>query len=68
MGGAAGRVNAGFNPGRVVMAPTARVGKPAPDFEASAYVDGHFKNIRLSEYNDNGTGNDYELSVTCLPD
>jgi hypothetical protein len=28
----------------------ARVGKPAPDFEASAYVDGGFKNIRLSDY------------------
>jgi len=28
----------------------ARVGKPAPDFEASAYIDGGFKNIRLSDY------------------
>jgi hypothetical protein len=28
----------------------ARVGKPAPDFEASAYLDGGFKNIRLSDY------------------
>jgi len=28
----------------------ARVGKPAPDFEASAYVDGRFKNVRLSDY------------------
>ena len=28
----------------------ARVGKPAPDFEASAYVDGGFKIIRLSDY------------------
>ena len=28
----------------------ARVGKPAPDFEASAYVDGGFKNITLSEF------------------
>jgi len=28
----------------------ARVGKPAPDFEASAYVDGGFKNIKLSNY------------------
>lgn len=40
----------GFNPGRVPMPPTARVGKPAPDFEASAYMDGRFKNIRLSDY------------------
>jgi hypothetical protein len=28
----------------------ARVGKKAPDFEASAYIDGGFKNIRLSDY------------------
>jgi peroxiredoxin (alkyl hydroperoxide reductase subunit C) len=27
----------------------ARVGKPAPDFEASAYIDGGFKNIKLIE-------------------
>lgn len=33
-------------PGQV----TARVGRPAPDFEASAYVDGGFRNITLSEY------------------
>ena len=29
---------------------TARVGKAAPDFEASAYVSGGFKNIKLSDY------------------
>lgn len=29
---------------------TVKVGKPAPDFEASAYVDGGFKNIKLSDY------------------
>lgn len=28
----------------------ARVGHEAPDFEASAYLDGGFKNVRLSEY------------------
>jgi AhpC/TSA family len=28
----------------------ARVGKPAPDFEASAYADGGFKNVSLSDY------------------
>jgi len=28
----------------------AKVGKPAPDFETSAYVDGGFKNITLSEF------------------
>ncbi len=29
---------------------TARVGKLAPDFEASAFVDGGFKNVKLSDY------------------
>ena len=29
---------------------TAKVGKPAPDFEADAFVDGGFTNIRLSDY------------------
>lgn len=28
----------------------ARVGKSAPDFEASAFSDGGFKNIKLSDY------------------
>jgi hypothetical protein len=28
----------------------ARVGHEAPDFEASAYVNGGFKNVRLSDY------------------
>jgi hypothetical protein len=28
----------------------ATVGKEAPDFEASAYVDGGFKNIKLSDF------------------
>ena len=26
------------------------VGNPAPDFEASAYFDGGFKNVKLSDY------------------
>jgi len=30
----------------------ARVGTPAPDFEATAYVDGAFKNVKLSDYKD----------------
>lgn len=30
----------------------AGVGKPAPDFEATAYVDGTFKNVKLSDYKD----------------
>ena len=29
---------------------TAQVGKPAPDFEANAFHEGGFKNIRLSDY------------------
>ena len=29
---------------------TACVGKAAPDFEASAFVDGGFKNVKLSDY------------------
>jgi alkyl hydroperoxide reductase subunit AhpC len=29
---------------------TARVGKPAPDFELSAYHEGGFKNVKLSDY------------------
>ena len=32
------------------VAMTAKVGKPAPDFEASAYIDGNFKNIVLSDF------------------
>ena len=32
------------------IAVKARVGKPAPDFEASAFFEGGFKNIRLSDY------------------
>jgi hypothetical protein len=31
----------------------ARVGQPAPDFEAAAFVDGGFKNIKLSNYRGN---------------
>ena len=30
----------------------AQVGKPAPDFEANAFVEGDFKNIKLSDYKD----------------
>lgn len=28
----------------------ARVGQPAPDFEAAAFVGGGFKNLKLSDY------------------
>ncbi len=30
----------------------ARVGRPAPDFEASAYQSGSFKNVKLSDFKD----------------
>jgi hypothetical protein len=35
---------------REVRMEVARVGKKAPDFEATAFVDGGFKNIRLSDF------------------
>ena len=38
------------SPPKEVPKVLAKVGKPAPDFEASAYLDGGFKNIRLSDY------------------
>ncbi len=36
--------------GKETMKMIARVGKPAPDFEASAYVDGGFRKVNLSEF------------------
>ena len=33
-----------------VSMPLAQVGKPAPDFELSAFHQGGFKNIKLSDY------------------
>jgi hypothetical protein len=36
--------------GKEELKMTARVGKPAPDFEASAFLEGGFKNIKLSDY------------------
>ena len=40
----------GSTPVTVANEIRARVGKPAPDFEASAFVNGGFKNIKLSDY------------------
>lgn len=37
-------------PAKEVKRMTATVGKPAPDFEISAFVDEGFENIRLSDY------------------
>ncbi len=35
-------------PQEVIM--TAKVGKPAPDFEVNAFIDGGFENISLSKF------------------
>ena len=35
---------------RAAPAALARVGKPAPDFEATAFVAGGFNNVKLSDY------------------
>jgi len=37
-------------PVKEVLMTQARVGKPAPDFELSAFHQGGFKNIKLSDY------------------
>ena len=33
-----------------ILKVTARAGKPAPDFEATAYHEGGFKTVKLSDY------------------
>jgi len=38
------------NPKKEVPMVQARVGKPAPDFELSAFHEGGFKNVKLSDY------------------
>ena len=38
------------SPAKEVPKVLAKVGKQAPDFEAAAYLNGGFKNIRLSDY------------------
>ena len=42
----------GSGPAPVAAAPVikAQVGKPAPDFEANALINGGFKNVKLSDY------------------
>ena len=35
---------------KVIMEALAKVGKPAPDFEANALIGGEFKNVKLSDY------------------
>jgi len=37
-------------PDKEVEMALARVGHKAPDFEATAFVDGGFKNVKLSDY------------------
>jgi len=39
-----------YIPKKEVPMVTARVGKPAPDFALSAFHEGGFKNIKLSDY------------------
>lgn len=43
-------VAAGPQPEKEVKMVQARVGKPAPDFELSAFLGGGFKNVKLSDY------------------
>ena len=43
-------VNGPTIPIQEVRKMTARVGKPAPDFELTAFIGDGFKNIRLSDY------------------
>lgn len=38
------------NVGKGVTKLMAKVGKPAPDFEANAFVNGGFSNVKLSDY------------------
>ena len=40
----------GQNAGKGVNKLMAKVGKPAPDFEANAFVNGGFSNVKLSDY------------------
>ena len=40
----------GPNDGKGVNKLMAKVGKPAPDFEANAFVNGGFANVKLSDY------------------
>ncbi len=39
-----------MNSPQSVVAPLAKVGGPAPDFEATAFANGGFENIRLSSF------------------
>ena len=48
--GAAGTAGSGPNPVVAVSEVRARVGKPAPDFEANAFTKDGFKNVKLSDY------------------
>jgi len=47
-----GALAAATSAGNVSLPPLiqTRVGQPAPDFEAAAFVDGGFRNIKLSDY------------------
>lgn len=47
---APGKPGSGPTPVAAVSEVRARVGQPAPDFEANALVNGGFKNVKLSDY------------------
>jgi hypothetical protein len=48
--GAAGTPGSGPSQVAAVREVRARVGQPAPDFEANALVNGRFKSVKLSDY------------------
>ncbi len=41
----------------------ARVGKPAPDFELTAFIGEGFKSVRLSDYKENGS---FSVSIPVI--
>jgi AhpC/TSA family len=43
-------LNPHISPAKEEQKMIARVGKPAPDFEAAAFINGGFENIKLSNY------------------
>jgi peroxiredoxin (alkyl hydroperoxide reductase subunit C) len=38
------------NPSQEAVIMTVQVGRPAPDFEAAAFISGGFQNVKLSHY------------------
>jgi hypothetical protein len=50
LAGPAAPATSGSTREQEVQRAMAHVGKPAPDFEASAFIGGGFKNVKLSDY------------------